>query len=181
MGILRINLLKERNNQLLRRVEKARDEAIAASNAKSDFLAYTAHELRNPLSSLITSRDLIESDRMGPISSQCREYVRTIRHNATDLLRFIRDLLDAMRCENTDFSYLENQWLDVDDHIRRSVQLNITRANQQLVNINIETDENIPQLLGDSLRIRQCLINLISNSIKYSPSETTITIKTFVN
>lgn len=164
-----------RESKLRKEAQEAHKEAVDASKAKSEFLAYTNHELRSPLNVIIMGADMIERKMFGEISEKYIEYAGDIRQHGEDLLEFIEDLLDAAQVEEGSFSISQSR-TDIADTVRRAVNLNITRATKNKITIKQDIEKDLPKLWADRKRLRQIINNLISNSIKYSPPKTAITI-----
>ncbi len=155
--------------QAERALVAAKQEAEIASRAKSEFLANMSHELRTPLNVIIGFAELIEKERLGPIGNPAYpEHAGQIRAAGGHLLELISDVLDMSRVEAQTLSLLEED-LDVSAVIRDSVQLAGRRLNQREVELRIDVPEDLPGLHGDERRLKQVLINLLSNAFKFTP------------
>lgn len=149
----------------LYRVEKERNEAELANEAKSVFLAQMSHELRTPLNAVNGYAYLLEQTK--PTEKQM-EYVRGIKHSAEGLLELINQILDFSKIEA---GYLELECADFSlRRLLRDVEAVFTeQAVQKDLLFRIETDEKIPDCLeGDSVRLKQVLINLLGNAFKFT-------------
>ncbi len=155
---------------------QAKDAAIVASAAKTEFLLSTAHELRSPLGNIIMSAESIRGKFFGDHIDRYTDYAASIQQSGNELLEFIEDLLDVNKTEGGSFALEDEEWLQVTKIIDRAIKLNLGRAGKAEINIQKHYDENLPQLHADGRRLRQVLINLISNSIKYSPAKTIINV-----
>lgn len=154
-----------------KRLEKylieARDAAEKASAAKSGFLAIMSHELRNPLTAIIGAADLLAH---GNNSGQSSNWANVILHSSEHLLQLINDILD--------YSKIEAGMLKLDPHdfslhqlAQEVIEIHRILADQKGLYIKLRIDQSVPEWMkADSLRIRQVLGNLLSNSIKFTES-----------
>lgn len=143
----------------------ARKEAIEASRIKSEFLANTSHEIRTPLNGILGFVGLaLKTD----IDEQQAEYLHTIRDSAQNLLTVINGILDFSKIEAGKLT-LEYAPLPLRQTIDEAIHLLAPDAHEKNLQLIAQVDPKIPaQLLGDSLRFKQVLSNLISNAIKFS-------------
>lgn len=157
--------------------ENAKEMALSASKAKSDFLASTAHELRTPLGQVIVLSEYMKAELFGKMSNpKYLEYANEIHLMGKESLQFIEDLLDEAQAGSGNFEVKQREKVNISDIIKRAVKLTIGNAYENHITINTEIAEDLPLLYVDPRRIRQILVNLISNSIKYSAENTIITV-----
>ena len=148
---------------------RTKDHAESANRAKSEFLATMSHELRTPLNAIIGFSDMVIEETFGPIGSErYREYLRDIRSSGTHLLDLINDILDLSKAESGQVD-LHESVIEVEDLINGSVALVALRARQAGVEIITDIAQDLPQLRADERKVRQALLNLATNAIKFTP------------
>ncbi|MCF1504577.1 PAS domain S-box protein [Afifella sp. H1R] len=150
------------------RLQEARAEAERASSQKSDFLARISHEIRTPLNAIIGFAELMVEERFGPIENQrYREYLRDIRSSSEHVVSLVNDLLDIARVEagklDLDFSAV-----DLNTLARETVSLMQPQAGRHRVIIRTSLAPDLPSVVADARTLRQILLNLLSNSVKYT-------------
>lgn len=157
-------LVAERTRDL----EVAMDRANEASRAKGDFLANMSHEIRTPLNGIIASADLLW--RRPDLTPMAAEHVRLIADSGELLLKQLCDILDFSKIEAGQLS-LETHRFDLAALVADCTALMKSRAEQGGIRLDHQVDANLPQfLLGDSYRLRQVLLNLMANAIKFTPT-----------
>lgn len=143
-----------------------RKNAIQANRAKSEFLTNTSHELKTPLNSIIGFTELLEKTEL---SQQQSEYLRAIEDAAKGLSSTINDILDFSRLEIGTLT-LEHKPVNVRELLEEVIQQLASAATKQNIRLLSIVDQDVPDnLLGDPLRVKQVLTNLISNAIKFTP------------
>jgi len=143
----------------------ARSNAIQASKAKTEFLANMSHELRTPLGGIIGFSELLESSNLEP---QQRDYSEIIKKSADNLLHIIDDVLDLSKIESgkLEINFVEFNVIDI---IEEVIDLLIPIAYEKNIELFYYIDNKTPHLINsDPTRIRQILINLIGNAIKFT-------------
>ncbi len=162
--IERTQELSEANQQL----EQAKEEAEQASHAKSSFLATMSHEIRTPMNGVIGMIDVLEQTSL--LGHQA-EIVDLIRESAFALLGIINDILDFSKIEAGKLT-IESAPMSVENVMEKTCELLDHLAIKKNVRLSLFMDPAIPdQVMGDSLRLRQVLINLINNAIKFSSGQ----------
>jgi len=146
-------------------LRQANVELAQASRAKSEFLATMSHEIRTPLNGVIGLTSLLQAT---PLSPQQREYVGGIQASGDALLALINDILDFSKIEAGQF-HLETRSLDLRQVVREVVGLFAPQAQAKALQLGAQVDPALPPVLeGDSLRLRQVLLNLVGNAVKFT-------------
>ena len=161
-------------HQALRRAkeeaEAARGLAEAASQAKSEFLATMSHELRTPLNAVIGFSQIMMTETLGPIGSpQYRDYSKDIHDSGVHLLEIINDILDLSKAEAGKLE-LDEDWVDVGDAVSAACRLIGPRAERAQLSVVERIPANLPPLWADERKLKQILLNLVSNSVKFTPA-----------
>ena len=156
-------------------------QAQAANRAKSQFLANISHELRTPLNAILGFSEIMKEEMLGPLGSrQYRGYAGDIHESGTLLLSVIDDLLDLSKIEAGKYE-LHEQDCRPESILRDTVRIVAERANSAGVKVQQRTAPDLPGLRADSRLIKQVLLNLLSNSIKFTPSGGMITVAATVD
>ena len=146
----------------------ARDQARSASKAKSEFLSAVSHELRTPLNAVIGFSALIRDESLGPVGSvKYRDFATDIHSSGQHLLELINDILDLSRAD-AGTEELREEDIEIHGVIDSAVRSVIGRAQKGRIELEIDTSEDIPRLRGDRGKLRQILVNLLSNGIKFT-------------
>ncbi len=157
-------------------LRKAITAANAASNAKTLFLGNMSHELRTPLNAIIGFSDVIRGELFGPVTNdKYLDYANDINQSGMHLLRLINELLDISRIEAGELS-LSEQVIDLADCISESLHMLKEQAVTRGINLIHAIADDLPFMRGDQTRIKQVLINLAGNAIKFTPPEGSVTV-----
>lgn len=153
-------------------IEAARDQAVRANAAKSTFLSNTSHELRTPLNSILGFTQLLELSDLG---EEDRQSVTRILVAGRHLLNLINELIDTARVESGELT-LSVEPVTVGPLIQETVQLFLPLATDRSVAIRHERTDQPLTVYADQQRLRQVLVNLMSNAVKYNRYGGTITV-----
>ncbi len=149
-------------------MDEARRRAEAASAQKSDFLAKISHEVRTPLNAIIGFSEVIMDERFGPIGNErYRDYVRDIHTSGTHLISLINDLLDLSKIEagKLELSFSSVDLGHIVEHCAATMQ---PEANRERVIIRTSVPAGVPPVVGDERSLRQIVLNLMSNAVKFT-------------
>jgi len=146
----------------------AKEEAELASRSKTEFLANMSHELRTPLNAIIGFSQVMADQVLGPLGSdRYAGYARDIGASAQHLLGIISDILDVSKLE-AGKAELDEEDIDVAQMLREVLHLVAERARALDLTVDVETAPETPRIRADALKLKQVLLNLITNAIKFS-------------
>lgn len=174
MSLIRASLIKAQDDAIA--LQQAASAARSANTAKSEFLANMSHELRTPLNAIIGFAEIMQREMFGPLPPRYRDYAGDIYNSGTQLLSIVNDVLDMAKVESGRFVMSEED-VNLAELIRDVVRLTDTLAVTAGVTLVQEVDSTLPLLCGDRRLLRQILLNLISNGIKFTPFGGTVTVR----
>jgi two-component system cell cycle sensor histidine kinase PleC len=169
------------NDDLAVELRSARDEALkkrfeaeAANASKTTFLANMSHELRTPLNAILGFSDLIANERLGPVgTARYKEYANDINSSGSHLLSLINDILDIAKIESGKME-LEPRLLNPRTVIEQALLVVLSRAREKDQTVTAEIEEDTAGLVADERALKQIVINLTSNAVKFTSERGTI-------
>ncbi len=151
-------------------LREAKISSDIASKVKSEFLANMSHELRTPLNAIIGFSEIIKNEVFGAIEQRSYwEYARDIHESGKRLLSVINDILDLSRIDAGERE-LNDSIIDLSKVVKVCVERAQSKADSQQQIIKIDLPENLPTLIAEEISVRQMLMNLMSNAIKFTPA-----------
>ena len=151
-----------------RALRQAKEDAEAAARAKGEFLANMSHELRTPLNAIIGFSEIMGNEMLGPLGSeQYKGYIHDISESARHLLSMINNILDAAKLESGRMTLSEER-VDADVMVKSVVRLIAPRASRAGLNLVTHTAPDLPPILVDETKLKQVLLNLVSNAVKFT-------------
>jgi signal transduction histidine kinase/DNA-binding response OmpR family regulator len=153
--------LREQEAQLL----ASREEALAAARAKASFLATMSHEIRTPLNGVVGMTSLLADTSL---TLEQQDYIHTMRVSSDQLLAVINDILDFSKIESGKLD-LEHELVNLNSTVEEACDIAAPKAREKGLEILVDMDDGVPQwVLGDVTRLRQVLLNLINNAVKFT-------------
>ena len=161
-------------------LQSAREQAVIASRAKTEFLAHMSHELRTPLNTIIGFTEIMRAELFGALgSAKYKEYVRNIQTSGENLLAVIRNVLDISKVEAGHY-VLEEQVVDLAAVLQSVCLAETEQAERAGVRLMQEVAARRIPVQADERAIRQMLVNLLSNSFKFTPAGGMVTCRALI-
>ena len=153
------------NEQYRRAIEQARSDAMAASEAKSGFLSSMSHEIRTPMNAIVGLAEVLGES---PLTIEQRRYVNTMFASGKSLLELINNILDLAKIESGRLSTVDEEFdvAELSEQVAESLAL---RAHEKNLELTVWIDPEVPPVvIGDPHRLRQILVNLLGNAVKFT-------------
>jgi len=167
--------------QMEHSLRMAKEQADTANRAKSAFLANMSHELRTPLNAILGFSEMMIKETFGPMGhNKYDEYMTDIHVSANHLLEIINEVLDMSKIEAGRIELDESE-IDMDNLLGAVTRMMVSRVFDTDLDIKLEIDAGLPNLKGDQRLVRQVLINLVTNAIKFSKDKGEIRIHASVS
>jgi signal transduction histidine kinase len=162
------------NARLYRQAERAREAAERASQAKSDFLGTMSHELRTPINAILGYTQLLDMGVRGGLTDEQRALLQRVEGASRHLLDMVTRLLDMSKAEAGELT-VQNQVNAVDDVVNAALKAVRPIAKTRRINNRCDSEKRI-RFLGDGIRARQILVNLLTNAIRFTDEDGTVTV-----
>jgi signal transduction histidine kinase len=156
------------NARLFREIADKSHQLEVASQHKSEFLANMSHELRTPLNAIIGFSEVLSERMFGELNEKQEEYLKDIYASGTHLLSLINDILDLSKIEAGRME-LELTDFDLPQAIDNALTLVRERAGRRGIALEHSVDERLGEIRGDERKVKQVLLNLLSNALKFTP------------
>lgn len=161
-------------------LREAKDAADSANRSKSSFLANMSHELRTPLNAIIGFSEIMINETFGQLGNpKYKEYLGDIHLSARHLLEIINEVLDMSKIEAGRLELYEEK-INIQELIKAVIRIMSSRAFSSSLDIGVSIAEDTPHLYADPRLVRQVMINLLTNAIKYSEKEGEIDVKVYM-
>ncbi len=160
-----------RNAQLFSEAQIARDAAEQANQVKSQFLANMSHELRTPLNAILNFTGFVADGVLGPVNDKQADSLNKVVNSSQHLLSLINDILDLTKIE-VGMMDLFIQDVDMNGALESSIATAKGLVKDKPITLVTDIQKDLPVIMGDRRRIRQVMLNLISNAVKFTPAGT---------
>lgn len=150
------------------RAEESESAAILASQAKSEFLANMSHELRTPLNAIIGYSEMINSEYFGPLNQKQKDRIHDINLCGSHLLQLINDILEFSKGDAGKLELIEEK-VDVVEVINEAIRISNAKARTKSIRLVSSIEPGLPNIWVDRRKLMQVILNLVTNSIKFTP------------
>lgn len=167
--VLELEATKQKLEATTSDLLKALEAAATSNQAKSQFLATMSHELRTPLNAIIGFSEILATELFGPLGNErYLDYAKDIKDSGGHLLSLINDILDFSKVDAGHLN-LDDEEISLHTVIEESIRMVRENAVQQNIRVSTHFADNLPNVVCDHRRIRQVLLNLLSNALKFTP------------
>jgi signal transduction histidine kinase len=157
------------NARLFQELARKSQELEVASRHKSEFLANMSHELRTPLNAVIGFSDVLLDRLFGDLNPKQEEYLHEIRQSGRHLLELLNDILDLSKVEAGKMQ-LELERTSLRDSLENGISMVSERASRQGLSLSLDVRDDVDEVVADPLRLKQVILNLLTNAVKFTPS-----------
>ena len=168
---------EEKLKKSKRKIELQNIKLKKLDELKSSFLNVASHELRTPVTPIKGYLQMLLNQKIGSITEEQKKILKIIQRNTNRLDHLIQDILDISRLESDAMRFIPEK-TDVKTMVEETVETMQSSADVKNIKINLELKDDIPELTIDKERIKQVIINLLNNAIKFSPDNSSINVKT---
>ena len=172
--------IRQHASELERRVEERTIELTHANRAKDEFLANMSHELRTPLNSILGLSESLLEQRRGPLNEKQDQYVKVISSSGHHLLGLINDILDVSKIEAGKLD-IRPDIISVKEVCESSLNLVKEMAAKKSISIKFSNEQSISTLYADPQRLKQVLLNLLNNAVKFTPEKGKVSLEVLTN
>ena len=163
--------VQDKNKKLTDALERLQE----LSRLKSNFLATVSHELRTPLTSVIGYSEMLLAGLAGELNDEQKDYLKTILEKGESLLRLISSILDLSRIEARGVQLVKKQTV-VEDLIQTAMESVLPQSFKKNLQLTSDVSPSVQKVVVDGDKIRQCVVNLLSNSVKFTPAGGQVTV-----
>jgi PAS domain S-box-containing protein len=175
--VVQQSIADEKVRESTKKIELQNIQLKKLDKIKSDFLNITSHELRTPMSAIKGYTQMIFKQKLGQITEEQQQALTVVLRNTDRLDNLIRDILDISRLESGTMKFVPEK-TNHGKMVEEAIETMQPTAELKKIKINTEIENDIPEMMVDPERIKQVIINIVNNAIKFSPNGTTINVRT---
>jgi PAS domain S-box-containing protein len=162
-----LDITERRQREQEQELRRANERLLQVARMKDEFLANMSHELRTPLNAVLGQAEALAEGIFGPVTEQQRGALQTVEESGRHLLSLINDVLDIAK-SNAGHLELEREQVPVEEVCQESLRLMREQARRKKISVAYSSDGEVPYLNADRRRLRQILLNLLSNAMKFT-------------